>query len=150
MLFYFCILVYNGAGHILLLDFLWAHPNSLYWPIKSSGPNNVCNVWYIWIYMSVNEGFFFLGWKNGTHCTLVLRAHMDWILGMIIPSQIEHILGHQWSTKMTFHGINHGKHFIYCHLMHALMYTYDPMSFKISLLFSWKWGYKTFGWQCIW
>ena len=44
MLFYFCIVVHNGAVHILLLNFLWAHPNSLDWPIKSSGLNNVCNV----------------------------------------------------------------------------------------------------------
>ena len=43
---YFCIVVYNGTGHILLLDFLWAHPNSLDWPIKSSGgPNNVCDIY---------------------------------------------------------------------------------------------------------
>ena len=33
---------------------------------------------------------------------------------------------------MAFHGINQGKHFIYCHLMHVLMSTCDPMSFKIS------------------
>ena len=33
---------------------------------------------------------------------------------------------------MAFHDINQGKHFIYCHLMHALMSTCDPMSFKIS------------------
>ena len=33
---------------------------------------------------------------------------------------------------MAFHGINQGKHFIYCYLMHALMSTCDPMSFKIS------------------
>ena len=39
-------MVYNGTGHILLLDFLWAHPNSLDWPIKSSGgPNNVCDIY---------------------------------------------------------------------------------------------------------
>ena len=33
---------------------------------------------------------------------------------------------------MTFHGINQGKHFIYCHLMHVLMSICDHMSFKIS------------------
>ena len=33
---------------------------------------------------------------------------------------------------MAFHDINQGKHFIYCHLMHALMSTCDFMSFKIS------------------
>ena len=32
---------------------------------------------------------------------------------------------------MALHGINQGKHFIYCHLMHALMSTCDLMSFKI-------------------
>ena len=48
--------VHNGTGHKLLLDFLWAHPNSLDWPIKSSGgPNNVCDIYmnifiYIYIY----------------------------------------------------------------------------------------------------
>ena len=52
MLIYFCIVVHNGTGHILLLDFLWAHPNSLDWPIKSSRPTKVCNVYiYIYIYM---------------------------------------------------------------------------------------------------
>ena len=56
------------------------------------------------------------------HCTLVLR----------IPLRTEHILEYQWSTKMVFHGINQGNHFIYCHLMHILMATCDPMSFKIS------------------
>ena len=33
---------------------------------------------------------------------------------------------------MAFHSINQGKHFIYCHLMHALMSTCYSMSFKIS------------------
>ena len=32
---------------------------------------------------------------------------------------------------MALHGINQGKHFIYCHLMDALMSTCDPISFKI-------------------
>ena len=27
--FIFCIVVHNGAEHILLLDFLWVHPNLL-------------------------------------------------------------------------------------------------------------------------
>ena len=46
---YFYIVVHNGIGHILLLDFLWAQPISLDWPIKSSGgPNNVCDI-YIYI-----------------------------------------------------------------------------------------------------
>ena len=56
---------------------------------------------------------------------------------IFIPSRTKHILGHQWCMKMAFHGINKGKHFIYCHLMHALMSTCDPMSFKIS---SCKWS----------
>ena len=34
---------------------------------------------------------------------------------------------------MAFHDINQGKHFIYCHLMHALMSTCDPMSFKVFI-----------------
>ena len=37
---------------------------------------------FIYIYISAKEGFFFLGWKKGTHYTLVLRAHTDWILGI--------------------------------------------------------------------
>ena len=86
MLFYFCIVVHNGVGHILLLDFLWVHPNSLYWPIKSSGPNNVCNVLYIWIFIYIyiykcKGRLLLFGLKKGMHCTLVLRQHMDWILG---------------------------------------------------------------------
>ena len=47
-------------------------------------------------------------------------------------TRLEHILGHQWSTKMASDDINQGKHFIYCHLIHALMSTSDLMSFKIS------------------
>lgn len=55
-------MVHNGTGHILLLDFLWAHPNSLDWPIKSSGgPNNVCDIYmnifiYLYIYIKEKEG----------------------------------------------------------------------------------------------
>ena len=53
-------MVHNGTGHILLLDFLWAHPNSLDWPIKSSdGPNNVCD---IYIYKRIKRGLFSAGW----------------------------------------------------------------------------------------
>ena len=37
----FCIMNHNGAGNILLLYFLWAHPNLLDWPIKASGPTKV-------------------------------------------------------------------------------------------------------------
>ena len=33
---------------------------------------------------------------------------------------------------MTFHDINQGNHFVYYHLMHALMSTCDIMLFKIS------------------
>ena len=55
-------MVHNGTGHKLLLDFLWAHPNSLDWPIKSSGgPNNVCDIYmnifiYIYIYIYIYRG----------------------------------------------------------------------------------------------
>ena len=88
--------------------------------------------------------FFFLGWKKGTHCTLhthlesTHRLNLGYRKGrahwtrIFIPSRTKHIIGHQWSTKMTFHGINQIKHFIYCHLMHALISTCDPMSLKIS------------------
>ena len=66
-------MVHNGTGHILLLDFLWAHPNSFDWPIKSSGsPNNVCDIYmnifiyiyiYIYIYIKEKEGVSFAsGW----------------------------------------------------------------------------------------
>ena len=44
-------MIHNETGHILFLDFLWAHPNSLDWPIKSSRPTKVCNVQYIYIYI---------------------------------------------------------------------------------------------------
>ena len=37
---------------------------------------------------------------------------------------------------MAFHDISQDKHFVYCHLMHVLMSTCDPMSFKISSVFS--------------
>ena len=133
--FIFCIVVYNGAEYILLLDFLWTHPNSLDWPIESSGPNNE---WYI----SAKTLFLASSWLKRA-CTLKStwteswggngRAHWTRIF---ILSQTEHILGHQWSKKFAFHGINQGKCFIYCHLMHALISTCDPMSFKISSLFT--------------
>ena len=141
MLFYFCIVVYNGAEHILLLDFLWAHPNSFDWPIKSSGPNNVCNVWYIYIYKCKGR-FLLLGLKKEHALHTRLESTHELNLGcrkgrahwtqIFMPPRTEHILRHQWSTKMAFYDINQGKHFIYCHLMHALMSTCDPMSFKIS------------------
>ena len=63
MLIYFCIVVHNGTGHILLLDFIWAHPNSLDWPIKSSRPTKVCNVQYIYIYI-YRDVFAFFGWAS--------------------------------------------------------------------------------------
>ena len=60
MLIYFCIVVHNGTGHILLLYFLWAHPNSLDWLIKSSRPTKVCNVQYIYIYIYIEMCLHFL------------------------------------------------------------------------------------------
>ena len=49
-------MVHNGTGHTLLLDFLWVHPNSLDWLIKSSGGlNNVCDI-YIYIYIYKRKG----------------------------------------------------------------------------------------------
>ena len=50
--FIFCIVVHNGAD-TLLLDFLWAHLNLLDWPIKSSDPNNVCDVIYMNIFICI-------------------------------------------------------------------------------------------------
>ena len=38
----------------------------------------------------------------------------------------------QWRTKMAFHDINQGEHFVYSHFMHALMSICDPMLFKNS------------------
>ena len=76
-------MVHNGTGHILLLDFLWVHPNSLDWPIKSSGgPNNVCDIYmnifiYLYIYIYKRKGralscwlapdSFLLWLKESTH-----------------------------------------------------------------------------------
>ena len=66
MLFYFCIMVHNGAGHILLFDFLWAHLNLLDWSIKSSGPIYKC------------KGIlFFLGAEKRACTAQVLRAHTN-------------------------------------------------------------------------
>ena len=145
MLFYFCIVVHNGIGHILLVYFLWTHPNSLYWSIKLSGPNNVCNVWYIYIY-KCKRRLLLLGLKKWHALYICLESIHGLNLGcrkgsahwtrIFILSLTEHILGHQWSKKFAFHGINQGKCFIYCHLMHALISTCDPMSFKISSLFT--------------
>ena len=71
MLFYFCIVVHNGVRHILLFDFLWAHLNLLDWFIKSSGPNNMCNAWYLYIYKWKEKDFLLhlstsssLGWRG--------------------------------------------------------------------------------------
>ena len=138
MLFYFCIVIHNGARHILLLDFLWAHPNSLNWSIKSNGPNNVCNAWYIYIYIYIyiNEkrkiscsiSLLLLLWAGeSTHNTFRLNlgcrkwkkslnldsySIMDWAL-----------FWKRWSTKMTFHDINQSERFIYSRLIYVLIST---------------------------
>ena len=120
MLFYFCIMVHNGVGHILLFDFYELTLIHLTGPL-SQVVQIMCNVWYIYIYISAKEGFFSWGLKRA--CTLEStyrlnlgcrkrRAHWTQIF---IPSWTKHILGHQWSTKTAFHGINQGKHFINCH-----------------------------------
>ena len=129
--FIFCIVVYNGAEYILLLDFLWTHPNSLDWPIESSGPNNE---WYI----SAKTLFLASSWLKRA-CTLKStwteswggngRAHWTRIF---IPSLDWASSWTPMENEMVFHGINQCEHLIYCHLMHALMSTCDPMSFKFS------------------
>ena len=70
--FIFCIVVYNGAEYILVLDFLWTHPNSLDWPIESSGPNNE---WYI----SAKTLFLASSWLK--RARTLKSTHLDWILG---------------------------------------------------------------------
>ena len=76
-------MVHNGTGHKLLLDFLWAHPNSLDWPIKSSRPTKVCNVQYIYIY--IYRGVCAFGGGPLSFCSLwrtlpVTHAHTPlWI-----------------------------------------------------------------------
>ena len=137
-LFYFCIMVHNKARHILLLDFLWAHPNSLDLPIKSSGPNNVCNVCYIWIYLfiyshiSAKERASLLSClgrlKRACTARTLESTHLDWILGRKGKSSLNpdsHTITNwasSWTLvehKMAFYDINQGEHFIYYHLMHA-------------------------------
>ena len=74
MLFYFCIVVHNGAGHILLLDFFYGLTL-----IHFTGPLSqvvqimcgMCDIYeyiYLYIYISANEDFFFLGVEKDTHC----------------------------------------------------------------------------------
>ena len=114
MLFYFCIVVHNGAGHILLLDFLWTHSNSLDWPINSSGPNNVCNVWYIYMYVCMNiylykckwkGSLLLLGWKNTHSWEHTLRLNLEEERKELIEPGFSHhywielLLEHQWRTK---------------------------------------------------
>ena len=101
-------MVHNGARHILLLDFFMGSPNSLDWPIKSSGPNNVCNAWYILkkeITLSLAPSLcLLLLWLERAHTT-----HLDWILGVgkgrahwtriHIPSRTELRLGGSGTRK---------------------------------------------------
>ena len=115
MLFIFCIVVHNGTEHILLLDFLWAHPNSLDWPIKSSGgPNNVCDIYmnifiYIYIYRdvcifleSIFSSFWELSRQTQSHAPLWTefwglkgRAHWSLILGASRTRKADY-----WTSKV--------------------------------------------------
>ena len=128
-----CIVVHNGARNIIAW-FLWAHLNSLDWPIKSSGPNCVCVICNIYIRekgrVAILLCFVFLfGIEKKMYCTNKLfRAHSyfgcwkgraNWTRGFS-PSRIERILKHQKSTGMAFYGINQGQFFLipnfYCML----------------------------------
>ena len=59
--------------------------------------------------------------KGRAHWTQIFTPSLDWASSW---TPVEH--------EMAFHGINQGEHFIYCHFMHALMSTCDPMLFKFS------------------
>ena len=133
-------MVHNGAGHIIAW-FLWAHLNSLDWPIKSSGPNCVCvicNIYELFLFIYIREKgkvtilfcyVFLFGIEKRTYCTNELfRAHSyfgcwkgraNWTRGFS-SSRIERILEHQKNTRMTFYGINKGQFFsipnFYCML----------------------------------
>ena len=98
------------------------------------------------IYISAKEYFFFLGLKKGTHCILVLRAHTDWILGVEREKLIEPRFSYHHGLNIFLDTSGARKwlsmtlikvsiSFIVI-LIHALMSTCDPMSFKIS---SWSW-----------
>ena len=127
-------MVQYGAGP-LIAWFLWAHPNSLDWPIKSSGSNCVCVICvisiYIYIYIYIREkgkvailfySVFLFRTKEKTYCTNDLfRVHtvfgcrkgrVNWTRGFS-PSWIECILEHQKkNTWMAFYGINQGQFFL--------------------------------------
>ena len=130
-------MIHNGAGHIIAW-FLWAHPNSLDWLIKSSGPNCVCVICNIYIYIYIREKcrvailfcfVFLFEIEKKMYCTnKLIRAHSyfgcwkgraNWTRGFS-PSWIERILKHQKSTWMAFYGINQGQFFLipnfYCML----------------------------------
>ena len=128
-------MVHNGIGHILLLDFLWAHPNSLDWPIKSSGgPNNVCDIYmniYIYIYKRkgrahcVAGSLLFLIWlKESTYSRHGLNLGVEGKSSLTRNSRtITHpesrFLNTRKEQEMAFHGINQGERFRFCRLMHA-------------------------------
>ena len=71
----YCCLIFYGLTLIHLIDPL----------------SQVVQIMYVMydIYISAKEDFFFLGWKKGTHSTLVLRAHTNWILGVERKKLIE-------------------------------------------------------------
>ena len=79
-------MVHNGTEHIIAW-FLWAHPNSLYWPIKSSGPNCVCVICniYIYIYKGKRQGgypilfLFLFGTEKRLH-ERTLQSTFFWVL----------------------------------------------------------------------
>ena len=144
-------MVHNGAGHIIAW-FLWAHPNSLDWPIKSSGPN-LYVIYDIYIREKRQSGYpilfcFLFGAKKRTYRTNELfRSHTvfgcrkgraNWTRGFS-PSWIERILEHQKSTGMAFHGINQGQLFlIHNFLLYALMsFMRSYLWFHFSTIYTW-------------
>ena len=92
-------MVHNGLD-TLLLDFLWAHLNSLDWPIKSSGPICVCVICgiyklLIYLYIYTHKGkrkwlfcsvlfcsVFSWGLRRARTAWILQSTHRDCILGV--------------------------------------------------------------------
>ena len=101
-------MVHNGTEHIIAW-FLWAHPNSLDWPIKSSGPNCVCVICniYIYIYKGKRQGgypilfLFFFGTEKRLH-ERTLQSTFFWVLkgkSQLNPKLLSFTnWGHLWTS----------------------------------------------------
>ena len=140
----------------LLLDFLWGHPNSLNWPIKSSGPNCVCVMWYIWIYLFIyiyiyiyiHKGkrkasvlFYFLLRAERARTTNSSEHTQRLNLGVerekLIEPEFSHhhklnvFLDTSGAWKWLSMGLIKVNISSIALLLHALMSAYDPMWFKL-------------------